>query len=605
MARARASIGISLLFSLLIILMPAASAIPAWVISGSYKVLEITLEEHEKQVESEDGLFLGNKYTNSEFLEPHVVKIKDQEFHIGNSYDKEALSGGFFGSITGMSDGDNTYNKRTYIPQAKLYGFSAEIDANVDGSDCVELLKNNNEDNDLESNHKIETHHLLHAASLPKGGPERIGEDRLYGGYISAQIEGGAWIGCTADSFDLSDSSGEIKIEPSDSGIYNQACENNTEREPGTDARNSMLNNHIRVLCAETYTVVHQDSTAWPSEDGATGVDDIDSYPQTGLLGGCVATDGAVDYLLGGVNIRGEFHENLTIFDRVSGNATPVELPNPVSSVGASCFISNNQLILVGGYDICPHYEELHTHMIKSGGGTETVKNYPLKNEVRGPTFGGGCLAFISEGYQSQRSIQKHPYSDDEDYNPAYSFPDSITAFACASSYSINLSTFEVAVLEHSNEMLNCAAFSTDLILNATTLLRFGGFNPQGSTLDGVQKIEPPGENSTLLNVSVVAEMTIPRISPVVEYVDGTITVMCGGAFEKNSGYQCNIIDVFTENTSSPIQVTYTEEEDTPGFSLLVALSGIFAAASVISSRREQNQNDLKAQRAVSRHELK
>ena len=106
-------------------------------------------------------------------------------------------------------------------------------------------------------------------------------------------------------------------------------------------------------------------------------------------------------------------------------------------------------------------------------------------------------------------------------------------------------------------------------------------------------------------NISVVAEMTVPRISPVVEYVDGTITVMCGGAFEKKSGYQCNIIDVFTENTSSPIQVTYTEEENTPGFSLLVALSGIVAAASVISSRREQNQNDLKAQRAVSRHELK
>ena len=106
--------------------------------------------------------------------------------------------------------------------------------------------------------------------------------------------------------------------------------------------------------------------------------------------------------------------------------------------------------------------------------------------------------------------------------------------------------------------------------------------------MDGIQKIESPGENSTVLDVSVVAEMTIPRISPVVEYVDGTITVMCGGAFEKNSGYQCNIIDVFTENTSSPIQVTYTEEENTPGFSLLVALSGIFAAASVISSRREQ-----------------
>ena len=315
------------------------------------------------------------------------------------------------------------------------------------------------------------------------------------------------------------------------------------------------------------------------------------------MLGGCVATDGTVDYVLGGVNLRGGFLENITMFDRVTRNSTHVELPTPVSSVGASCFVSNNELIVVGGYETCPHYEDLHTHFEKSfGGGTETVRDSSLISEIRGPTFGGGCLAFISEGYPSQQSIKKHPYSDDRPkYNPPYSFPDSAFAFDCASSYSVNLSTFEVTVLEHSNKLLNCAAFSTDLILNQTTLLRFGGFSPQGLTLDGIQKIESPGENSTVLDVSVVAEMTIPRISPVVEYVDGTITVMCGGAFEKTSGYQCNIIDQFTENTSSPIQVTYTEEENTPGFSLLIAVSGIFAAASFISSRREQNKHDLKS----------
>ena len=211
------------------------------------------------------------------------------------------------------------------------------------------------------------------------------------------------------------------------------------------------------------------------------------------------------------------------------------------------------------------------------GEGTETVRDSGLIGEIRGPTFGGGCLAFISEGYQSQQSIKKHPYSDSDDrINPPYAFPESFTAFACASSYSVNLSSFEVTVLEHSNELLNCAAFSTDLILNSTTLLRFGGFNPQGYTLDGIHRIQLQSVNSTVLNVSVVAEMTIPRISPVVEYVDGTITVMCGGAFEKKSGHQCNIIDQFTENTSIPIQVTYTEEESTPGFSFLVAVSGIF-----------------------------
>ena len=56
--------------------------------------------------------------------------------------------------------------------------------------------------------------------------------------------------------------------------------------------------------------------------------------------------------------------------------------------------------------------------------------------------------------------------------------------------------------------MLNCAAFSTDLILNATTLSDLRdrtmihiGWCPENRM---------PGENSTLLNVSVVAEMTIP-----------------------------------------------------------------------------------------------
>lgn len=601
----RKAISVSLLFSLLIILMPAASAIPAWVITGGINVLEMSVEEHENRVQSEDGLFLGNQYVGLEYFEPHVVTIDETEILIGNTYDPDALNGGF--------KGDATYNKRTYTPVGKLYGQPLEFEVSVDGSNCINMLQDNDPDDDMELDHKIETHHLLHTASLPKGGPERVGADRLYGGYVSAQMELGAWIGCTADSFDLSPSSGEIVIQPSEGGAYNQDCENKTVREPGAKPSNSQHLNHIRVLCAKSFTAVHQHSIGDTDDDGKSGVDDIDFYPQTGILGGCVATDGTVDYVLGGVNLRGDFLENLTMFDRETGNSTSVELPTPVSSVGASCFVSNDQLIIVGGYDTCPHYEMLHTHMKKSDGilgygdGTETVRDGSLIAEIRGPTFGGGCLAFISEGYQSQQFIQKHPYSDSDDrYNPPYAFPESITAFGCASSYSVNLSTFEVAVLEHSNELLNCAAFSTDLILNSTTLLRFGGFNPQGSTLDGIQRIQSPVENSTILNISIVAEMTIPRISPVVENIDGTITVMCGGAFETNSGHQCNVIDRFTENTSSPIQVTYTEEEDfgwfseeadenTPGFSLLIAVAGILLAASVISSRREQNKHDLKS----------
>jgi len=586
MERARTKISISILFSLLIVIMPAASsAIPAWAISGGITVLEMSIEEHEKRVESENGLFLGNMYTGSEYLEPHVVTIDETDILIGNSYVPDALSGGFLLSLVNQSDGDGTFNKRTYTPTGKIYGQPLEFEVSVDGSNCIDMLRDNDPNDDMETSRPIQTHHLLHAASLPKGGPDRVGADRLYGGYVAAQMEFGGWIGCTADYFDLSFSSGEVVILPSGDGAYNEDCENRTVR--------GHISNHVRVLCLESSTAVHQYSKGVVDNDGETGVDNITFYPQTGILGGCVATDGILDYVLGGVNLRGDFLENLTMFDRETGNSTPVELPTPVSSVGASCFVSNNELIVVGGYETCPHYEDLHTHMKKSDGilgygdGTETVRDGSFIGEVRGPTFGGGCLAFISEGYQSQQSIQKHPYSDsEENYNPAYSFPNSVTAFECASSYSINLSTFVVSVLEHSNELLNCAAFSTDLILDRTTLLRFGGFNPQGSTLDGIQRIQSPVDNSTILNVSIVAEMTIPRISPMVENIDGTITVMCGGAFEKNSGHQCNIIDRFTENTSSPIQVTYAEDKNTPGFSLLVAVSGIFAAASFISSRR-------------------
>ena len=593
MGRSAKATTFSFVLSLLIILMPAASAIPIWVINPSITVMEMTYAEHTKKVESEEGLFLGNQYIGSEYYEPHVVTIEGSEILIGNSYDHGAHSGGLWGTVSATNEGDSVYNKRTYIPKAKLYGKSwGGSSVVVDGSNCIKVLQDNDPDSDFVSHQSIETHHLLHASSLPKGGPERVGVDRIYGGYISAQIEGGAWVGCAVDSYDLSFMSEELRIEPSDSEAYNQECENKTVRQSERSI------NFIRVICDESFTAVHQNSYGYKDHDGKTLVDDIVSYPRTGVLGGCVATDGSIDYVLGGVNLRGEFYENLTMFNRSNGNAIPVNLPTPVSSVGASCFVSNNQIIILGGYETCPHYEMLHTHMQKSDGvlgfgeGTETVRDGVLAGEIRGPTFGGGCLAFISEGYQSQQSIKKHPYSDSDDkINPPYAFPESFTAFACASSYSVNLSSFEVKVLEHSNELLNCAAFSTDLILNSTTLLRFGGFNPQGYTLDGIQRIQL-NLNSTVLNVSVVAEMTIPRISPVVEYVDGTISVMCGGAFEKKSGHQCNIIDQFTENTSSPIQVTYTEEESTPGFSFLVAVSGIFAAATVISSRREQDQHD-------------
>lgn len=547
------------LFSLILLCQPTAGAKAKsphpWVIETlATEIIPIIIKQIH-QVEDENGIHNGN-----EFSDPHYFMFNDEEFLIGNNpqyYYNDKNNNGILDRLS-----------HDVVGMSYRNGF--EIDATLNQEACKDIV-------DIHEAESRTGYH--HAATLPYGSPDRIGNDRIYGGFFAFQGGLGevgyhhGWVGCTLGYSNISANDGKLVFTPTSENMFNEMCEEKhlnsmTGEKPANNANNYRV---FETKCTDKGTLVRQEFY-WDQGEITTL-----AYPSVGSLESCVSTDGTYDYIVGGINIRGENIGNLTVVDRSNGSYETYELETPVESFGSSCFIQDDSLILVGGFSSCPSYEDLlmETH--------DEITSWFI-DEVRGIAFGGGCLAYITEGYTTQQGqITKYPWVDE--YNPPFAFPNRIDAYGCADTFIIDLISHNVTKQPASTH-LNCPAFSTDVLVN-DSLIRFGGLSVEGKTLDEIIHIN---FNSSASEQSVefekLGDMHVERINPFVRVLDERIEISCGGSMEHPSGFQCRHTDVFTAEGEHfvNIQENPPEDQDTPGFGFIVTFTAVCIAA--ISCRK-------------------
>ncbi len=128
----------------------------------------------------------------------------------------------------------------------------------------------------------------------------------------------GHWIGCAVDLMDVS-AEGErflghkLTLSPKPGKIFNEECEPIENKPFGEDIHSY----YSKVKCSDYGTEIERQFRDGLMEDANF---DETIYPQSGMLSACSATDGWNDYVVGGVNLRGEFRSLVTKFNRTTGN---------------------------------------------------------------------------------------------------------------------------------------------------------------------------------------------------------------------------------------------------------------------------------------------
>ncbi|MDA7464548.1 hypothetical protein N8996_07155, partial [Candidatus Poseidonia alphae] len=188
------------LFSLILLCQPTAGAKAKsphlWVIETLAKEIAPIIIKEIHQVEDENGIHNGN-----EFSDPHYIMFDDEEFLIGNNpeyyYDKN-----YNGIVDRLS--------HDVVGMSYRNGF--DIGATLNQEACKDIV-------DIRHYESRTGYH--HAATLPYGSPDRIGNDRIYGGFFAFQgglserasdIHG--WVGCTLGYSNISANDGKLVITP-------------------------------------------------------------------------------------------------------------------------------------------------------------------------------------------------------------------------------------------------------------------------------------------------------------------------------------------------------------------------------------------------------
>ena len=549
-------------FALILLSQPTAGAkaksAHLWVIETlAVKVMpEIIKEIH--QVQDEKGIYHGD-----ELSDPHYLRFNNEGYLIGNNpdyYYNENNNNGNVDRLPHYVSGMSYKN-----------GFDTSVTLNQES--CKDIVN-------IKYDETTTGYH--HAATLPFGSPDRVGNDRIYGGYFAFQgdHEGGmetqGWYGCTIGYSNLSANEGKLAITPANENMFNGMCEEKKLRaHTGKEAENMGMDRVFETKCTDKGTLVRQEFNWEPTEMKTS------AYPAVGSLESCISTDGNYDYIAGGINIRGENIENLTVFDRSNGSYSIHKLETPVMSFGSSCFIQDDSLILVGGCNSCTSYKDLLME-------THDKLTSLLVNEVRGLAFGGGCLAYITEGYTTQQGqITKYPWVDE--YNPPFAFPDRIDAYGCADTFIIDLKNHNVSK-QPASTLFNCAAFSTDILVN-NSLIRFGGLSAEGKTLDEIIHIKVNSSASEkTVEFEKLGDMHVERINPLVRVLGEEIEISCGGSMEHPSGFQCRHTDVFTAEGNHKVIIQEnppTKENPAPGFGFFVTFTAVCIAAVFSRKNRE------------------
>ena len=546
------------LFSLVLLRQPIPSSeaktLPSWTLKVLVSEAVPIIIEEIHQVEDENGIYNGD-----ELSDPHYLRFNNEGFLIGNNPDY----------YYNENNNNGNVDRLPHYVSGMSYKNGFDTGVTLNHESCKDIVN-------IQSDKSTTGYH--HAATLPFGSPDRVGNDRIYGGYFAFQgdHEGGAeyhgWYGCTIGYSNLSSNEGKLAITPANENMFNEMCEEkHLDAYSGKEPKNLSYYHVFETKCTDKGTLVRQEYHWEPTKMKTS------AYPAVGSLESCVSTDGNYDYIAGGINIRGENIRNMTVVDRSNGSYETYELETPVESFGSSCFIKDDSLILVGGFNSCPSYKELLME-------THDKLSSLLISEVRGLAFGGGCLAYITEGYTTQQGqIIKYPWVDE--YNPPFAFPERIDAYGCADTFIIDLISHNVTKQPASTQF-NCQAFSTDILVNGS-LIRFGGLSAQGKTLD---EITHNNFNSSASEQSVgfekLGDMYIERINPLVRVLDEGIEISCGGSMEHPSGFQCRHIDVFTAEGEHivNIQENPPQDQDAPGFGFIVTFTAVCIAA--ISCRK-------------------
>lgn len=513
-------------------------------------------------------------YTRGVLYEPHFFEINGNDYIIGNDpqyhWDR--------------TNNDGHVNE---LPHQLISKWSTILDGNdkqvvqIEDDHCKSAFKRGNEPLDERLMSSTSVHF---ASSVSLGSPSTIERNTLYGGMINFQYTGGDWIGCTVDSMNVSAKGDlvqfqELTLSPTQGELFNEDCEPSQNRPPDDAGYYYSI-----VKCSDYGTEIARKFQDRRAEQANF---DESIYPQTGILSPCTATDGWNDYVVGGVNLRGEFLSQVTKINRTTGEGQIVSNNSQIHTIGGSCIIVDNTLVTIGGFASCPSFTELLTPVSEK---LTTV----LVDETRGPPVGGGCLAYITNEYSTQQgTVLKYPFN--QKYSAPYGFPDSVTDYTCSPTYILDLNTTNLTMLPN-EEVFNCAAFSTSYI-SGNALFRFGGLSPEGKTLDSVIFHDLGNISSATITSELLGNMYIERINPVIVVFENwlgnpVVEIYCGGAMEKQSGFQCKYQETWYAEGRTLVILENGYDDvgggsyDSPGFGIMASIGGVVLAIAVVLSRR-------------------
>lgn len=516
-------------------------------------------------------------YDGIEFSEPHYMMVGDEMILLGNNPDYDW-------------DRDNNNairDKLTHSLVSMNLNNSVAHDVKVNSDHCrinSEMSKYFDSANySVYPNFDYTSSTIYHGSSVAYGTGERTGFDQIYGGFLSYRDESssGVLIYCPLGASKPYFNGHELHIQQTQFDTNHYYC-NHIKSGIGFN-RSGMIQSY----CTEDTSVIIQETNRVRSEKSLhSHLENIQYYPEVGRLASCVATDGYNDYVVGGVTLRGKMVSSIDMYNRSTGEFTSFHNSSLIRGFGSSCYVHNETLFVSGGFDECPTYEYLQTEFEEPEG------KLGLVERVFGPTPGGGCLGYVTEGFESDSpTINKPPSLE---FPPTHAFPlGANSGFECASEFTLNLETKQVAVVnEYTNQ--RCTAFATDYIQDGI-LYRFGGFTPLGETSDQVS-VSYQNNTSGEFESRISFSMYIPRIKPILKVSDDQLEIYGGSSFSHASGHMYSHIETFSSDKIDVVRLMNPlEEENSPfygGFIILLS----FAVSAVYLERKRMSRISLPSQ---------
>jgi hypothetical protein len=523
-------------------------------------------------------------FTQDEFNLPMYIEVGQDIFVIGTvpTYDFDS------------ENNDGMWNRLAHTQTGFNLQSNSSVDVVVKGNACeTEIVRALGGVDTGTSKKFLETMEtsqwvLHHAKSLPLNTIERKGSDVLYGGYLTTQSNDGAWVGCTVGISEVSFTGSTIVIEPITAPSNIGDCVENYTGRAWTDKSSHPwlgVRSGITTACSDKLS-----ATYVRGQDG----DDFDAgppefIPRVGRLGACVATNGTHDIVLGGVSARGEFVEDWFIRNRETGAIQNQTENQTIRTVGGSCYLDGNMVVSVGGFSKCSPSEDLWVE-----------RDVMAWGKWKGPAFGGGCLAYLTEGFTIQKNklevaTEKYPHlRSNADGTPIFSFPSLVdNEFLCSNTIYLNFSSGTTE--EFTAELpTGCQVFSSDVILEDGILVSVGGMNEFGTVQTLLVHFSTNNTSNLGVDPHIIAVLKVPRVAPVILANSENITIYGGMNFALPSGPLYTTIEEFNSTTHTIYEVKYGYgdtswmENDADGFTITIAFLSIILA--VVAPKRTERK---------------